>query len=118
MRYYTIILMFLVVFVRHLLGFTLSYIMCRLYTHVLNRHHWMYSATAYNHAYADSGIFCINASAHPSQLPELVQVPYGILACLCSSTKRLFLARFVPEIRKVRFPSWDAHTRTRDSSAC
>jgi len=46
----------------------------RLYTHVLNRHHWMYSATAYNHAYSDSGIFCINASAHPSQLAELVQV--------------------------------------------
>jgi len=46
----------------------------RLYTHVLNRFHWMYSATAYNHAYSDSGIFCINASAHPSQLPDLVQV--------------------------------------------
>lgn len=46
----------------------------RLYTHVLNRYHWMYSATAYNHAYGDSGIFCINASAHPSQLADLVQV--------------------------------------------
>jgi len=46
----------------------------RLYTHVLNRYHWMYSATAYNHSYSDSGIFCINASAHPSQLAELVQV--------------------------------------------
>jgi processing peptidase subunit alpha len=34
----------------------------------------MYSATAYNHAYADSGIFCINASAHPSQLADLAQV--------------------------------------------
>ena len=103
MRYYTIILMFLVVFVRHLLGFTLSYIMCRLYTHVLNRHHWMYSATAYNHAYADSGIFCINASAHPSQLPELLQVAYGILAGLCSSTKRTFLARFVPRDKEGPF---------------
>merc|ERR1719397_114075 len=46
----------------------------RLYTHVLNRYHWMYSATAYNHAYSDSGIFCINASAHPSQIADLVQV--------------------------------------------
>jgi hypothetical protein len=34
----------------------------------------MYSATAYNHAYGDSGIFCINASAHPNQLADLVQV--------------------------------------------
>jgi len=46
----------------------------RLYTRVLNRYHWMYSATAYNHAYNDSGIFCIHASAHPSQLQELTQI--------------------------------------------
>jgi len=46
----------------------------RLYTRVLNRFHWMYSATAYNHAYTDSGIFCIHASCHPSQLQELTQV--------------------------------------------
>ena len=38
------------------------------------RYHWMYSATAYNHAYNDSGIFCIHASAHPSQLQELTQI--------------------------------------------
>merc|ERR1712071_294738 len=46
----------------------------RLYTNVLNSFHWIYSATAYNHAYSDSGIFCINASAHPSQIADLVQV--------------------------------------------
>merc|ERR1712142_878232 len=46
----------------------------RLYTRVLNRYHWMYSATAYNHAYNDSGIFCIHASAHPQSLVELTQV--------------------------------------------
>ncbi|XP_013793391.1 mitochondrial-processing peptidase subunit alpha-like [Limulus polyphemus] len=46
----------------------------RLYTNVLNRHHWMYNATAYNHAYNDSGIFCIHAGAHPSQLKDLVEV--------------------------------------------
>merc|ERR1719427_2135623 len=46
----------------------------RLYTRVLNRYHWMYSATAYNHAYNDSGIFCIHASCHPQQLQELTQV--------------------------------------------
>uniref|UniRef100_T1ILS6 Guanine nucleotide-binding protein-like 3 homolog n=1 Tax=Strigamia maritima TaxID=126957 RepID=T1ILS6_STRMM len=46
----------------------------RLYTNVLNRFHWMYNATAYNHAYNDTGIFCIHASAHPSQLNELVEV--------------------------------------------
>ena len=46
----------------------------RLYTNVLNRHHWMFNATAYNHAYTDSGVFCIHASSHPSQLKELVNV--------------------------------------------
>ncbi|KFM72414.1 Mitochondrial-processing peptidase subunit alpha, partial [Stegodyphus mimosarum] len=46
----------------------------RLYTNVLNRHHWMYSATAMNHAYNDTGLFCISASAHPSKLKDLVDV--------------------------------------------
>jgi mitochondrial-processing peptidase subunit alpha len=34
----------------------------------------MHNATAYNHAYADSGVFCVHASAHPSQLRDLVDV--------------------------------------------
>ena len=34
----------------------------------------MHNATAYNHAYADSGFFCIHASSHPSQIRELVDV--------------------------------------------
>ena len=46
----------------------------RLYTHVLNRYHWMYSATAFNHAYNDTGLFCISASAPPDQLTETTQV--------------------------------------------
>nr|CAI5843218.1 unnamed protein product [Callosobruchus analis] len=46
----------------------------RLYTNVLNRYHWMYSATAYNHAYSDSGLFCIHASAPPTHLRDMVEV--------------------------------------------
>jgi len=46
----------------------------RLYTNVLNRYHWIHNAIAYNHAYGDSGIFCIHASSHPSQIAELVDV--------------------------------------------
>ncbi|EDO38902.1 predicted protein, partial [Nematostella vectensis] len=46
----------------------------RLYLNVLNKYHWIYSATAYNHSYSDSGMFCIHASAHPTQLRDLVQV--------------------------------------------
>ena len=59
----------------------------RLYTNVLNRYHWMYSATAFNHAYADSGVFCINSSAHPTQLRALVQVIVHELAILASGKK-------------------------------
>lgn len=39
----------------------------RLYLNVLNRYHWIYAATAYHHSYADSGLFCIHGSSHPSQ---------------------------------------------------
>uniref|UniRef100_A0A6B2ECC2 Mitochondrial-processing peptidase subunit alpha n=1 Tax=Phlebotomus kandelakii TaxID=1109342 RepID=A0A6B2ECC2_9DIPT len=46
----------------------------RLYTNVLNRFHWMYSATAFNHAYNDSGLFCIHASAPPSHVRGMVEV--------------------------------------------
>lgn len=46
----------------------------RLYTNVLNRYHWMYSATAYNHAYADTGLFCIHASAPPTHVRQMVEV--------------------------------------------
>ncbi|CAH1787055.1 unnamed protein product [Owenia fusiformis] len=46
----------------------------RLYLNVLNRYHWMYSAVAMNHAYNDSGVFTIQASAHPNQLKELIEV--------------------------------------------
>lgn len=46
----------------------------RLYTNVLNKYHWMYNATAYNHAYLDSGLFCIHASAPPTYARELVEV--------------------------------------------
>ncbi|XP_074654368.1 mitochondrial-processing peptidase subunit alpha-like [Tubulanus polymorphus] len=46
----------------------------RLYINVLNRHEWIYSARAYNHAYNDGGIFCIHASSHPSNLKQLSDV--------------------------------------------
>ncbi|KAH8319825.1 hypothetical protein KR074_007120, partial [Drosophila pseudoananassae] len=46
----------------------------RLYTKVLNRYHWMYSATAYNHAYADTGVFCIHGSAPPQHMNDMVEV--------------------------------------------
>ncbi|VBB33840.1 unnamed protein product [Acanthocheilonema viteae] len=38
------------------------------------RHHWMYNAIAYNHAYKESGIFHIQASSDPSQIDETARV--------------------------------------------
>lgn len=38
------------------------------------RYHWMYNATAYNHAYADTGLFCIHASAPPPRLGDTVDI--------------------------------------------
>ncbi|XP_074629514.1 mitochondrial-processing peptidase subunit alpha-like [Acropora palmata] len=46
----------------------------RLYLNVLNRYHWIYSATAYHHSYADTGLFCIHGSCHPTKLRDLAQV--------------------------------------------
>ena len=40
----------------------------RLYQDVLTRHHWIYSALAQNHAYSDSGIFCLFGSAAPAMV--------------------------------------------------
>lgn len=34
----------------------------------------MFSATAINHAYSDTGLFCIHASAPPAHLREMVEV--------------------------------------------
>jgi len=38
------------------------------------RYHWLYSATAYNHAYMDTGLFCIHASCTPSHVKDRVEV--------------------------------------------
>lgn len=34
----------------------------------------MYNATAYNHSYTDTGLFCIHASATPAHVREMVEV--------------------------------------------
>lgn len=46
----------------------------RLYTRVMTQHYWIHNATAYNHSYADGGLFCINASAHPSRLGDVAEI--------------------------------------------
>jgi processing peptidase subunit alpha len=46
----------------------------RLYLNVLNRYHFMFSATAYNQSYIDSGIFYIHASSPPQYVDDMCDV--------------------------------------------
>lgn len=46
----------------------------RLFTNVLNRHHWIQNSAAHNFSYDDTGIFYIHSSSDPSQLKDLVDI--------------------------------------------
>ncbi|XP_068628535.1 mitochondrial-processing peptidase subunit alpha [Battus philenor] len=46
----------------------------RLYTNVLNRYHWMFNATAYNHAYVDTGLFCVHSASPPNRIYDTTLV--------------------------------------------
>ncbi|KAG6447612.1 hypothetical protein O3G_MSEX005054 [Manduca sexta] len=46
----------------------------RLYTNVLNRYHWMFNATAYNHAYGDTGLFCVHSASPPNRIYDTTLV--------------------------------------------
>ncbi|GBO14902.1 Mitochondrial-processing peptidase subunit alpha [Araneus ventricosus] len=61
----------------------------------------MYSATAFNHSYSDSGIFCILASAHPSQLRELVDIIVSEFKNLTSQISRPELERAKTQLQSV-----------------
>lgn len=73
----------------------------RLYTNVLNRYHWMYNATAYNHAYNDTGIFCIHASADPPALSELVSIIVNEFAMLTGRIGEVELSRAKKQLQSM-----------------
>ncbi|XP_014673938.1 PREDICTED: mitochondrial-processing peptidase subunit alpha-like [Priapulus caudatus] len=73
----------------------------RLYLNVLNRYHWIYNATAYNHAYNDSGVFCIHAAAHPSQLKELVDIIVKEFTLMAGSVTRVELERAKTQLQSM-----------------
>ncbi|XP_074113534.1 mitochondrial-processing peptidase subunit alpha [Cotesia typhae] len=73
----------------------------RLYTNVLNRNHWLYSATAYNHAYIDSGLFCIHASSTPSHVKEMVQVIVKELVAMAGDMTDNELARAKKQLQSM-----------------
>ena len=46
----------------------------------------MFSATAYNHAYADTGLFCIHASSPEVRVGEMTAVIVHELVAMAGST--------------------------------
>ncbi|EGI65188.1 Mitochondrial-processing peptidase subunit alpha [Acromyrmex echinatior] len=73
----------------------------RLYTNVLNRYHWLYSATAYNHAYADTGLFCIHASCTPSHVKDMVEVIVHEMVTMTSGISDSELARAKKQLQSM-----------------
>lgn len=73
----------------------------RLYTNVLNRYHWLYSATAYNHAYIDTGLFCIHASCTPSHVKEMVEVIVHEMVAMTSNINDSELARAKKQLQSM-----------------
>nr|XP_002119957.1 mitochondrial-processing peptidase subunit alpha-like [Ciona intestinalis] len=80
----------------------------RLYLNVLNRHHWMYAATAYHHSYDDGGLFCIQGSAHPSQLRECVHVITQEFAKLTNGIDKVELNRAKKQLQSMLMMNLEA----------
>lgn len=56
----------------------------RLYTNIMNQFHWIYSATATNHSYTDSGLFCIHVSAQPEHITNALRVTVREMVAMAS----------------------------------
>ncbi|XP_040180051.1 mitochondrial-processing peptidase subunit alpha [Rana temporaria] len=73
----------------------------RLYLNVLNRHHWMYNATAYHHSYEDTGLLCIHASANPRQVREMVEIITQEFALMAGSVGEVELERAKTQLKSM-----------------
>lgn len=80
----------------------------RLYTNVLNRYHWMYSATAYNHSYADTGLFCIHASAPPNHVRDMVEVVSRELVAMAAKPGDIELKRAKTQLKSMLLMNLEA----------
>ncbi|KAI1101530.1 peptidase M16 inactive domain-containing protein [Jackrogersella minutella] len=56
----------------------------RLYTNVLNQHHWVESCVAFNHSYTDSGLFGISGACDPGRTLSMLDI-------MCQELKALTL---------------------------
>ncbi|KAJ9133123.1 hypothetical protein NKR19_g9164 [Coniochaeta hoffmannii] len=72
----------------------------RLYTNVLNQHGWVESCVAFNHSYADSGLFGIAASCYPGRTGKMLEVMCRELRALTLDTG--FSALGEVEVRRAK----------------
>jgi processing peptidase subunit alpha len=67
----------------------------KLFINLLCRYHWIQHAAAYNHSYADSGVFCVHASCDPSHLRELVEIVTRELVAMAGNINWVELNRSI-----------------------
>lgn len=58
----------------------------RLYTNVLNQYGWVESCVAFNHSYADSGLFGIAATCYPGRTDKMLEIMCRELRALTLDT--------------------------------
>ncbi|XP_050423828.1 mitochondrial-processing peptidase subunit alpha [Adelges cooleyi] len=80
----------------------------RLYRNVLNRYGWLFSATAYNYAYVDSGLFCIHASTEPKYVSEMVKVIVSEMVNMAGSIQREEFSRAKKQLQSLLLMNLEA----------
>jgi len=80
----------------------------RLYRNVLNRYGWLYSATAYNHSYIDSGLFCIHGSAEPHYVRDMIKVIVFEIANMANNIQIEELARAKKQLQSLLLMNLEA----------
>ncbi|XP_041974153.1 mitochondrial-processing peptidase subunit alpha [Aricia agestis] len=80
----------------------------RLYTNVLNRYHWMFNATAYNHAYGDTGLFCVHAASPPARLYDTTLVIARELAAMAGKVGENELRRAKTQLQSMLLMNLEA----------
>lgn len=73
----------------------------RLYTNVLSRYPWLYSATAYNYTYSDSGLFCIHASCLPKNVRDMTEVIVSEMASMTGVIQKEELHRAKKQLQSM-----------------
>lgn len=73
----------------------------KLYTNVLNKYPWLYSATSYNHAYGDTGLFCIHASTTESRVRQSTAVIVSELVAMAGTTTTMELERAKKQLQSM-----------------